>query len=277
LSALADGVRRRWEAGRGAWPAVTLAPEPFAAYLAERASDGELPGEDRAPDLYLACACALGDAAALAAFDKLLRSVVARVAWSIDPSDAFRDDVAQALAERLLAAADGRPRIAEYLGRASLRGWLASAARRTALNLRRGKDAAPKDDLSSSTVGVVAADLPPDVALLKARFKHEFEETIRAALAKLPSRDRKLVVAHLVGGQTLVELAAKHGVARATVARWYAAARDALHELARRELRERLRLSSSEYESALALVRSQIDVNLAEVVSSSGPAPGRRV
>jgi RNA polymerase sigma-70 factor (ECF subfamily) len=263
-------LEARWAAGKDAWPGVLVDSRAFARYLAERLTSPSLPPVERAADLYLACACAHKDVKAAAALHSLLSDVVPRAASGIDPSKAFLDDVRQTMAEKLLIAqGDEPPRIIEYAGRASLRGWLLTAARRTALNMRRRKDDQPQAEVVSS-VGLAAAAGGPEAALLKARYKAEFEAAIRAALSKLSPKDRSLLVAHLVTDATLPQLAATHGVSRATVTRWLAAAREALQRGTERELRERLRVTPSEYESLVALVRSELDVSLSEVL---GPDP----
>ena len=65
--------------GRAAWPTVELAPEAFAAYLAERE-----PTPARAADLYIACACARGDEEAIGRFEATyfedVRAIVQRLA-----------------------------------------------------------------------------------------------------------------------------------------------------------------------------------------------------
>ena len=51
---------------RNAWPAIDLAPDVYLRHVAERSDD--VPDGAAAADLYLACACARGDAVALEAF-----------------------------------------------------------------------------------------------------------------------------------------------------------------------------------------------------------------
>jgi RNA polymerase sigma-70 factor (ECF subfamily) len=53
-----------------------------------------------------------------------------------------------------------------------------------------------------------------------------------------------------------------HGVHRATSARWLKRVREQLYQETRRGLMARLRLTPSEFESALRLVRSQLDVSI---------------
>jgi len=265
-------LHARLEAGRAAWPAVALAPAAFVRHLAERTVGAALPGLDRAADLYIACACTEGAPLAVDAFHKAFRGDIAGAVARVDASPAFIDDAVQAVSERLFVRADrARPRIADYAGRASLRGWLSAVAKRTALNLRRNKDDQGHEPVSS-TASALGASAGPEIALLKARYKVEFEAAIRASMASLPPRDRTLLLLHLVDGLTLPQIAAMQNVSRATVTRWLAAARDALHDGTRRDLVGRLRLSPSEFESIAALVRSQVDVSLPGAVRGDGTA-----
>src|SRR5262249_28596771 len=116
-------VERMLAAGRAAWPKVRLAPERFEAFLAERlprSADPAQMGGLHAADLYLACACAEGDRAALEALEQGPLAVCAAAAARVDRSPAFADEVTQTLRQRLLSPEDGRPRILEYEGRAPL-------------------------------------------------------------------------------------------------------------------------------------------------------------
>jgi RNA polymerase sigma-70 factor (ECF subfamily) len=130
--------------GRTAWPGLALEDEAFVAFVAER-----LPGEGDvkdlvadlpAADLYLACACAHGIAAAVEAFDRRYFGDVDAVLARIRVPGATADDVRQMLREKLfVATAEGPPRIAEYSGKGALAGWFRVTATRLALNLTRGK------------------------------------------------------------------------------------------------------------------------------------------
>jgi RNA polymerase sigma-70 factor (ECF subfamily) len=254
----------RFDAGRAAWPDVHVDAPRFAAHVGERTTDA-LPPLALAADLYLACACAAGSSAAIGAFDRAFRDDVAGVVRRTDPSPSFVDEVMQALNVRLFVkTGDARPAIEQYAGRASLRGWVLTAAKRIALNLRRAKGDQAHDEIDSGVreLGGVAG---PEMALLKARYKAEFEESLRAGLATLSDRDRSLLVLHLVNGLTLSQLAPMYGVSVTTIFRWVSAAREALFEGTRAALTTRLRLSPSEYESILALVRSQLDVSVAQL------------
>jgi RNA polymerase sigma-70 factor (ECF subfamily) len=253
------------EAGRAAWPGIDVEPAAFVEYLAARSSEGLAPIE-LAGDLYLACACAAGMPAAIDAFQRTVRPYVERAVARVDRSPAFVDEVMQILNVRLFVRqGDRAPSIHDYSGLASLRGWVLTAAKRAALNLRRAKKDKPHAEISSG-IKQLGATASPELAMLKARFKSEFESSIRAALKALDDKARSILLLHFVNGLTLNQLAATQNVSRATVARWLAAAREELFEATKKELSQRLRLSPSEYESILALVRSQLELSVVEVV-----------
>jgi RNA polymerase sigma-70 factor (ECF subfamily) len=260
-------LRAFWAAARAAWPGVVIDAAAFMQFLAERSGEG-LPSSERAGDLYIACACSLGEPSALDAFHRHYRGVVARAISRTDSSEAFLDDVLQALALKLLVrAGDAAAGIVQYRGRSTLRAWLATAAARTALNLRRAKAEQPHEEVRSG-IAALESRADPELLLLKARYKSEFEASIRAALGAIAPEQRTLLLLQIVDGLTLPELAATQRVSRATVARRLAAAREALFEETRRELPRRLRLTASEYESVLALIRSQLEISLATVLES---------
>jgi RNA polymerase sigma-70 factor (ECF subfamily) len=267
--ALEDALRAAAEAGAAAWPGVALAPAAFARHLAARLPPaGDLLAGIaalRAADLYLACACAEGNAAAIAAFDRDFLAQVPSYVATVDPSPAFGDEVRQGLRERLLVPEPGRaPRIAEYAGRGALGGWLRVAAMRVALNLRRADRPGPQDD--DVVAAAAAARLDPELDLLKARYKREFEEALRAAFASLTAEQRAILRLSLVEGLALEAIGALYRVHLSTISRRLARAREAVAAEAHRLLRERLRLTPSELASLEGLVRSQLDVSLGSLL-----------
>lgn len=250
-------------AAREAWPDFGLRDEAFAQYVAARTKDGEAPCRDRAPDLYLACACASGVAAALRAFDPILRAAVASAVARIDGSAAFRDLVAQEVRTRLLVGSP--PKIAEYAGHAPLARWLKTVAARTALNLKRGKAQQVHESVRSTTWTVAAG---PDAALFRARFREEFRQALAATLGRMPPRDRAILSLNVRDGMSIDKIATAYGVGRSTAARWLAAARETLEKETRAEIVTRLNLTPSQFRSVAAAVRSDIDVSLAGLLEA---------
>ncbi|MCL4227840.1 MAG: sigma-70 family RNA polymerase sigma factor [Myxococcales bacterium] len=264
-------VARAAAAARQAWPALAE-PPGFVARLAEAlAGGGGAGGRVHADDLYLACACAGGDPAALAAFDRAVLPQISGAVRRIDPSPDFADEVRQAVRARLLVGDAGEPpRIAGYAGRGPLVAWVRVAAVRLALALRdRRRREAPVAH-AGDDVGDLAA-LDPELALLKARYAGELEEALRRAGQALTERERALLRLAFADGLNVDQVGDVYGVHRATAARWIARARERLFELTRDDLRARLALSPTEFDSVVRLVRSQVELTLTRFFGATDP------
>jgi RNA polymerase sigma-70 factor (ECF subfamily) len=243
-------------------PALSTSLPGLVRHFARHAREGVPPAREHAADLGLAFACANGDAAAQRQLDAILTASVARAVARIDPSPAFADVVAQELRSRLLLGAS--PKIADYAARGSLAGWLRSAATRSALNLRRGRAERAHDPLGS---GLRAAADGPELELLRARYRSDFEDALRAALRTLATRERAILSLNVRDGLSSDRIAALYRVGRSTVKRWLIAAREKLATETKRELRARLALTSAEYDSVAAGVRSAVDVSILRLLA----------
>jgi RNA polymerase sigma-70 factor (ECF subfamily) len=244
--------------GLEAWPEVAVAPERFAAFVAERAADGEVPTE-RAAELYIVCACADGDGAALRRFEDAYfgdaRAAIARVT-----SEAvIADEALQHLRGRLFVAERRLPGIAGYGGRGDLRGWLRVAATRAALEILRARRSSDGDG-ALERLADAAAD--PEVALMRREYGAAAGEALLEAFAELEARERNLLRQYFVDGLNIDALGTLYGVHRATAARWVEKARAALERRTRARLRERLGVSRSTLESIVRMVGSDLHANL---------------
>lgn len=144
--ALEQRLHEILQACRARWPGLNVLEHAFVSHLAENLPDENDPVRCLArmscTDLFLACGCAAGLPAAIAAFDKQglgkVPSVLRRMGLSADRID----EVLQVVRTKLLIA-DGqraRPAIASYAGRGSLVGWVRIASRRAAISMGRNKD-----------------------------------------------------------------------------------------------------------------------------------------
>jgi len=252
-----------------AWPAGWVAPASFVEHLRARLPAGRAPAETlpelAIEDLYLAFACALGVAPALEAFARtLLAGVDAHVA-RFDASAAFKDEVRQVLATKLLVAAPGEaPAIADYAGRAPLSAWVRIAAIRAALNLRRGKAGEVERAAMREVDELAAGDVELDV--IRRRYRPTFEAAIARALAALPVRDRTHLRLRLVEGVEDDRIATMYGVHRTTMTRWLADVRAKLCDETHHILTTELGATDAELDSLAELIRSQLHVSLVRLL-----------
>ncbi len=256
---LEEALRRAIVDARAAWPSVTVDEEDFVRHLAVKIGRDEDPAtvlsRMHVIDVYLACACMRGDARALALFEEHFVSPVAAQLARRPAFGGFDDEAKQLLRTRLLVADNAPPRIGEYNGSGSLRGWLYIAASRLALNLRRSEDALAESDLADD-LGDAGVD--PEIEYLKRRYGAEVEDALRASVSTLPARDANLLGLHYLDGLPSEAIAPMYGVSPRTVYRWVVEARQRVVDQLRRNLSERLALSEAELDSLFAFVRSRV-------------------
>ena len=266
-------LREILDACRAAWPGLGVPAEDFVLHLAEHLPDqGDLDGclaRMCCPDLYLACGCAAGEPAALAAFDDRVLSQVIPVLHRMGLSTSHVDEVVQVMRAKLLVADERgqRPLLATYAGRGALVGWVRTAARRTALSMRRNKD---------EQIGGGAAEgrdaeripLPADVELdyIKSRYQAAFKQAVEDAIATLDAEQLSVLRLHYTDGLSIDRIAALLNMHRATAARRIRAASDTVRAETRRLLHARLRLSSGELDSLAGLVQSQLHLSLGRLL-----------
>ncbi|MFY0566052.1 sigma factor-like helix-turn-helix DNA-binding protein [Archangium lansingense] len=257
-------LRGLLEAGKAAWPTVTLAPETFVRHLARH-----LPGDGSAEvlrqlhgaDLYLACACAMGERQALLAFEQhVLQKVPARLG-QIPESTA--DEVLQVMRQRLLLGrGDTPPKIADYSGRGPLLAWVRIIGVRIVGELASQDGRQELFNEPPETLARMLAPDDPERELLKADSRQALVTALRTALAAMPERERAMLRLHHIHGLTMDRLATMYGEPRSSVARRVMQARERLLKLTRGELASRLKLEGVELESLLGLVRSRLDLSL---------------
>lgn len=250
---------------RSAWPTIDLASDRFLEYLGDRLPAGvEIEDALRGvhvSDLYLACACVDGNAAALAAFDGHCFAVVDRALLRLGLHADAVDEVKQRLRRALLVADTGPPRIAAFAGRGDLRSWVRITAVHEALAIARHAQRhgfADDDRLAD----LVAAGTTPEVEYFKRVYQREFERAFRDAVQALSDRERMLVRLHFLDGVTVQEIGRLYRVHRVTAGRWLEAARDTLLATTRAHLQDRLNVQPAELDSILRLVLSQLQINL---------------
>jgi RNA polymerase sigma-70 factor, ECF subfamily len=267
------------DAGRAAWPELGLGGEDFVGHLSSLWAAAAPPAEAQefllsvsyAEDLYLACACAHGDATALGALEQRYLSHVPSFLPARETTPARVAEVLQELRQRLLVAAPGgRPRIAAYTGRGSLMGWLRTTAVRIAVDLNRQDRGRAGHEEQERVLDALAAGPDPEVEFIKGRYRDEFKEALHDALQSLPPDQRLVMRLHYVDGVGLEQIGQMFRVHRSTVNRWVIGAREQIQKETRRLLRKRLKLSAEEYDSLAGLVRSRIEISLERGLRDAG-------
>jgi RNA polymerase sigma-70 factor, ECF subfamily len=264
-------LRSLWLAGRAAWPDVEVAEADFARFVGSHAGDGADLDPDEVSrlhgaDLYLACACAAGDPRAIRVFDEEVLSTADAALSKLDPSSDFADEVRQRVRQRLLVSEDGQPpRISTFAGRGPLKAWVRVSAVRTALNLR-GEDRRMQRASEDRVAALAPAVTDPTVDYLREQYRAPFEAAFERACGALEDKDRTVLRLRFVDGLNIDQIGVIYGVHRATVARWIARSRDRLLAETRSSLRAELKLTDSEFESLVALVRSQLDISISTVL-----------
>jgi RNA polymerase sigma-70 factor (ECF subfamily) len=179
--------------------------------------------------------------------------------------DDHAEDALQVVRTKLFVgdgSRDGTPKIADYRGRGSLAGWVRVVAVRTALTLRRGARRAERREANDDALLDVPGALDVELDHLKTRYRGELQAALRRALSSLTARERNLLRMHFIEGLSVDDLGALHRVHRATAARWIVSIRERLFDAIREDLTHRLGIDRSEFDSLVALVRSQLDVSL---------------
>jgi RNA polymerase sigma-70 factor (ECF subfamily) len=241
------------------WPAIRLDAAQFVAHLVPLVFNeddvttalGKLHGDD----LYLACACLGGNAAATAIFEAEYLQPLRLPHMHAAASSDLVDEIRQRLREKVLA----QGRIRGYSGKGPLGGWLRVAATRLALDLesdarrRQRVESLPEEDVPS---------LPPEQQLMRDRYREPIEAAFQHAFEGLDDEQRRLLRLHYIDGVSLQDIGTALGVDRSTASRRVAAARDQLLESVRRELGAALQLTPASVDTLVQALKSQLVITL---------------
>lgn len=268
-SARVDAVLER---ARELFGGIRIAKQRFAAYVASHAAGDEAlsRGDDEAL-LELVLVCALHDRipGADQAFEARYLERLAASLGRLRLSASELDEVKQNVRAKLLVRAGEAPlKIEDYAGRGRLEGLLQVVATREALTLfRRAGREKPLDDRRLADPAAERWD--PGLEMLKGRAREAFRDAFERAVRALGARERNLLRLHLLGGVTLERLATIHGVHRATVVRWLAAAREQVLSSTRAELGRTLGIGGDELESVMNAARSRLDLSVERMLASA--------
>ena len=261
LRGLVDGAH-------AAWPKIVLTDADFIAHLAEHA---ERSGDPIAfvrtvhgTDLFLACAVARRDPAALAYFEDHFMAKVPDYVLRVRVGRDVVEEVQQQLRERLVMGPNGLPKIAEYSGKGALGGWLRIAAVRTALN--RARDAGAKKEVSEPVTEALSVGGDPELAYVKEHAKELLSDAFRRVVAGLEAEERAMLRQHYIDGLTMDQLSTLYKTPRSTIARRVARVRQEILDATVARLERDAKLSQSAVASVIREAKSQIHITISRLL-----------
>lgn len=286
LAAVDEPTRRQLEAltdlderlvaliatAQAAWPEVELGRDAFVAHLAKHLRT-DVPATEafdqlQVTDLYLACACAAGDARAAESFRTSYLPIIRAVLARLDAAN-MGDDVAQEVLTKLITRDErGRARVSQYSGRGKLAAWVRVATTRLAWRLL-AKEGRHEHRAGDALFERLTAVEDPELQYLKQLYREQFTRALARAFESLTSRQRNILRYDLLDGLNIDEIGTIYGVHRATVARWRVACRQQLFAATKRLVNEELALDTREFRSMVQLIRSQIELDLGQVIGEA--------
>ncbi|MCA9652217.1 MAG: sigma-70 family RNA polymerase sigma factor [Myxococcales bacterium] len=246
----------------------------FLRYLGERCSGIEDLIEHlkamHAGDLWLACGCAMGQRRALVRFQARFGPDIDMAIARSNNANISAEDFRQHLMSKLFVAADGLPpRITEYNGLGSLRGWIRITIVRQVIDFvrhNRRRDLGHQVD-ETEMLGLRAVEADPELAYVRNTYQAELREALKEGFATLTPRERNLLRLHLIHRMSIDDVARIYDVHRATAHRWRLRAQENLLEASRAALRSRLGTDTRGLRDALGAVESDLHITVQRYLS----------
>ena len=280
-AALEQLLVHAWESSRAQWPGVALPPEPFVTHLAQRLPEAgpdspiaSLLEQLSLEELYLACACMRGIAPAIEHFERNYLAPLPALLRGPKQPDALIDDVCQLARVKLLVPTpEGSPKISEYTGRGALMSWVRVTAVRIAIKLQAVEKPAPEQDSDAIYEATPAPGVDPEWDYIKRRHHTDFRHAVREAFSVLSADERLLLRLYFVDQLRMSALAALFRVNQSTISRWLATARQTIYEETQRRLQARLGLSHRDFKSFLAVLDSQLELGISQLLKEEDGVP----
>lgn len=277
--ALGEQLAMLLERGAQGNPGIEGEPELFTERLGQEiASKNPTTWEDvqasllevDAPGVYLAAACAAGDAAAIARFEALYFTKLPATLRSMGAQPADIDDVLSAVRERLFVAKGGEhARVLSVSGRGSLEKLCRVIATRILLNRQRGsrrERVSGDEDLAD----LIAPRADPELAAMKQHHREAFRAAFAEAISKLSSEDRNVLRLSLIHGLSIDEVGRIYQTHRSTAARRLARLKDAIAQDTRMALRIQLGVDRKQLQSLFRLVQTGLDKSFLRLLGNTG-------
>ena len=255
---------------RAAYPELEVDAERFAAHIGQHLGDDHsMLASIRAPSLYLALACGLGQAQAITRFREQFAHDIDRALGKAASTGIPLDELRQRVEVKLFAASERGPaHILKYSGHGELQGWVRVVVARMVIDVRRAHAGRDNPNVQLSASALVHEGLEPDLQIVQARHRGDVQAAIEAALAELTPKERRLLRGATVQRLGTDDLGRLFGVHRTTAARWVDKAQQRLTTLTHAHLRARLGTESGSVDGLVALVRGELDVSVERLLAS---------
>ncbi len=217
-------------------------------------------------EIGLAVACVSGDRRALQRFERSYFGSARRAAEQMLRDVDAVEEVMQRLRHRLFVPRDdGPPSVVLAAGRGNLSKFVRVCAVRLTLNHLRGerRHGARNQHVGQASLGEVFED--PELRLGRHGSTKLLKEAFEHAIGQLTAKQRNLLRHQLIDHLSLDQLAGRYRVHRRTVARWLAAARDAVVQGTRAEVAGRLGEAHSQA-GLRDLVHSRLELSITRVL-----------
>jgi RNA polymerase sigma-70 factor (ECF subfamily) len=251
-------VREMHAIGRERWSHLAVSFDDFKRFCEPMTEGDAYLAKTRAysSELYLCCACAMGNSVAQAIFksetEDVVRSAIARVRSTGD----FVEETLQEFWKKLLVGSQAK--IGDYRGRGPLLAWIRISATRLAMDRSRAVRSAAEREADLGECLTEQA-FGPESTLTRARFHEPFRLALQHAVTQMPKKDRNVLRMHVVGRCSIDQIGRAYNVHRATAARWLEHARESILLGVRAELEAvGLRLTDSEFRSVARIVGADL-------------------
>lgn len=271
-----DGLEERLQAfvarGANAWPSLPCEPTQLVGYVAQRFGPDQTLEGTHAEGLFIAWACVTGSDQAVALFrdhyGPVMQSVFRRLGFH-----RFAEEIMQRVL-RSIFVYDGKsgPALLGFNGRGSLSNWVRVLTVREAYRVTRQQKRRDEREVGSPDERLmnhaVSEGANPELLHLKREYRTKFKQSFQSAFDRLSHRERNVLRYQYLDGLNLEQIGAVYAVSRATVARWRARARARLLAETRKIMRDEHRVPLEEFDGALHLIQSALDVSLSRLLTA---------
>lgn len=254
---------------RRAHPTVALSAQQFIPFLARHLSTDvcsiDALSALHVDELYLVCAYGLGDKVALDVIEGQYLSTARAALLRLRVPTVEIEDLVSELRRRLLEMQDKNSPRRGYSGRGGLKGWLVLCAVREAE--ARKQSARREQPIEQSWPEIPGVLSHPDTHVLLTKYKVDFQEAFRDAVAQLTPRERNLLRYCYLSRLTGEQIAHLYRVHRATAARWVTQAQQQLAEKVRDRFVVRVGVAVESLDHIVAEIQSQLSLSLGAILT----------